>query len=135
MEKGREILDAKVKNKVVKGRDRNTKYFHQSTMQRRRRNKVLSLKRDDGIWVDEERRIMENFQSFFEKLFETKRNRDCGDVLEIIPKLVSDEMNKELIMDVCEKEVMQATFKLGAMKALRPDGFNCVFYQKYWGIV
>ena len=103
MEKGREILDAKVKNKVVKGGDKNTKYFHQSTMQRRRRNKVLSLKGDDGIWVDEERRIMENFQSFFEKLFEIERNRDCGDVLEIIPKLVSDEINKELIMDVCEK--------------------------------
>ena len=55
--------------------------------------------------------------------------------MKVIPKLVSDGMNRELIKEVCEEEMMQAAFELGAMKALGPDGFNGAFYQRYWGIV
>ena len=92
---------------------------------------MLSLKRDDRIWVDEEVRIMENFKNFYEKLFWTERNGEYGDTLDIIPRVVNEEMNKRLIKEVSEEEVMKVAFELGAMKAPGPDGFNGVFYQKY----
>ena len=32
--------------------DRNTKYYHTSTIVRRKRNKIEMLKDEDGRWVD-----------------------------------------------------------------------------------
>ena len=57
--------------------------------------------------------------------------RDWEEVLEAIPKMVDDEGNKELIKDVEEREIIQAVFEMGALKALGPNGFNGYFYQKY----
>ena len=34
-----------------------------------------------------------------------------------------------------EEEIKTAVFELGAVKAPGPDGFNGIFYQKYWEIV
>ena len=39
-------------------------------------------------------------------------------------------MNVRLI-----KKVTEAVFQLGAYKALRLDGFNGFFYQKFWGFI
>lgn len=32
--------------------DRNTKFLHQMTIERRRNNKILSLQRDDDTWIE-----------------------------------------------------------------------------------
>lgn len=40
-------------NEWLKARDSNTKYFHTSTLIRRRRNKVEALLDDNGVWVEE----------------------------------------------------------------------------------
>ena len=44
-------------------------------------------------------------------------------------------MEVELEKEVNEEEIMKLVFELGAMKALGPDGFNGIFYQKYWEVV
>lgn len=115
--------------------DKNTRFFHQSTLQRRRRNKVATLKQDDGSWVEDEETIMDRFFEFYKSLYTSVGERDMGAVLDIVPKLVSDEMNEVLEMEVDEKEIMSAVYELGALKAPGPDGFNGFFYQKYWEIV
>lgn len=58
--------------------DKNTKFFHQSTMQRRRCNKVLKLKVNDQRWIEDEAEIMGEFQGFCKGLYATGgvRNMD-----------------------------------------------------------
>lgn len=41
----------------LQGGDRNTKFFHISTLLRRRRNKIERLKTSDGIWVNDKEAI------------------------------------------------------------------------------
>ena len=45
--------------------DCNTKFFHQSTMQRRQKNKILRIKNDENCWIDEEVGAIGKFEEYF----------------------------------------------------------------------
>ncbi|KAM0977286.1 hypothetical protein ACFX14_020072 [Malus domestica] len=45
--------------------DANTKFFHQSTVQRRRRNQVLKIQDDAGNWVEQPGRIPKIVEDHF----------------------------------------------------------------------
>ena len=77
--------------------DKNTKFFHQSTIQRRRQNKVVRVKGEEGEWIEEEGRIIDKFQNFYKKLFTEGEIRECREMLENVPRMVSAEMNEKLL--------------------------------------
>lgn len=54
----------------LKEGDRNSKFFHLSTMERRRRNKIIKLRDSGGrgVWLDKEPEIMEEIHRFFSGL-------------------------------------------------------------------
>lgn len=56
--------------------DANTTFFHQPTLQRRRRNKIEMIKRDDGEWEQNPTRVHHLFDKYFIKLFTTSGPRD-----------------------------------------------------------
>ncbi|KAK4273760.1 hypothetical protein QN277_017095 [Acacia crassicarpa] len=49
--------------------DRNTRFFHCSVIQRRQRNKILRLKDENGIWLEERDAINNSFSAFYQNLF------------------------------------------------------------------
>ncbi|CAL2229041.1 unnamed protein product [Prunus armeniaca] len=49
--------------------DRNTKFFHLTTIIRRRRNKIERLKNNEGVWVEEAQDIKGLAMAYFEQLF------------------------------------------------------------------
>ncbi|XVE72718.1 hypothetical protein DITRI_Ditri11bG0061600 [Diplodiscus trichospermus] len=104
--------------------NRNTKFFHQTTIQRRQRNKILRIKADDREFIDSEEHIMNEFVKFYEELFKTSGKNDCGDILDCVPLLVKEEDNKVLPAEVADKEIKDVVFQLGAI----PNGFNGSFY-------
>lgn len=53
----------------LQSRDRNTRFFHTSTLQRRARNKVIRLRGRDGVWLENEGEIGKEFTDFYNKLF------------------------------------------------------------------
>ncbi|OMO50989.1 reverse transcriptase [Corchorus capsularis] len=108
-------------------------FFHQSTIQRRQRNKILKLKDSNGDWIENEEDIQQLFKEFYSDLFRSDGNSE--EVLDCIPNLVSDEMNDKLTAAITEAEIETATFELGTFQAPGPDGYNGVFNQKYWSIV
>lgn len=55
--------------------DANTKFFHQSTMHRRRRNKVVSLKNSQGNWIENPNQIRCLFDEYFMDLFTSSGHR------------------------------------------------------------
>ena len=62
----------KSRNCWLKEGDRNTSFFHMSTVVRRRRNKLEGLKRDDGVWLEDIVDMKKEAVRFFITLFEKK---------------------------------------------------------------
>ncbi|KAM1498581.1 hypothetical protein ACFX10_021399 [Malus domestica] len=119
----------------LKDGDTNTKFFHQSTIQRRRRNQVISLKNGQGNWVDTPGQIRRLIDNHFVELFTSSGNREWGDMLDCVTLKVSEEMNVALTATVSVEEIKTAAMKMGGLKAPGPDGFQGIFYQSQWDII
>ncbi|KAI9075927.1 hypothetical protein K1719_042128 [Acacia pycnantha] len=109
--------------------DRNTKFFHSTVIQRRIRNKVLRLKNENGIWMEERADINRAFSDFYLKLFRSGGVREMEQALAYVKKCVTEDDNNQLMARVTSQEIETAVFQLGANKAPGPDGFSALFYQ------
>lgn len=94
----------------LKWGDRNTKFFHATTLQRRQRNRIRVLKDDDNMWVRDEHRLKELTQHFFSNLYKSDGQRDYGAILDQCPRIVTSEMNDTLTTEVTLEEFHKATF-------------------------
>ncbi|TQD71025.1 hypothetical protein C1H46_043451 [Malus baccata] len=112
--------------------DANTKFFHQSTMQRRRRNQVLKLKDEDGRWEERPHRIKQLVDNYFIHLFTSMGNRSWGSVLEHVPTSMTASMNTNLLAPISDDEIRDVVMQMDGFKAPGPDGFSGVFYHKFW---
>ncbi|XP_068340019.1 uncharacterized protein [Pyrus communis] len=115
--------------------DANTKFFHSSTLQRRRRNKIVKLRDENGNWVDRPPQVRQLVDNHFISVFSSAGSRTWGSLLDCIIPSVSDEMNEALIAPVMDDEIKDAAVQMGGLKAPGPDGFQGIFYQSYWEIV
>lgn len=64
LKKGRVIMVSEISNAMrvrwwLSDGDRNTRYYHMKTINRRRKNKILMLKNDQGQWIEEEKQLQE----------------------------------------------------------------------------
>ncbi|KAF7825477.1 putative protein phosphatase 2C 65 [Senna tora] len=112
--------------------DRNSKYFHASVMQRRRRNKILRLKNRDGNWLGSEGEVAACFTEFYSDLFKKGGSRDFSKVLDYVKPVITEADNEVLLKEVSMMEVKEAVFQLGGLKAPVPDGYSGIFYQDAW---
>jgi hypothetical protein len=116
-------------------RDLNTKYFHSSTLIRRRSNAVHFLKSPDGAWVSDRTEIGDFFVSHFSNLFSSSAPSIEEDMLKLFDPVITDEDNSLLCAIPTDVEVVQALSSLGSSKAPGPDGFTALFFKKYWPVV
>lgn len=90
----------------LKDGDSNTKNFHQSTIQRRRKiNNVVTLKNSTGDWVDNPSLVRRMVDEHFMDLFKSSGQWDWGDVLNCVSPKVTYEMNLSLSGTVMIDEV------------------------------
>lgn len=115
--------------------DQNTRFFHQTTLQRRQYNKILRLQDDSGNWLETELDISNNVLNYFQHLYTTSGPQLWPEVLDFVDHIVTPEMNLSLQRPISLQEVKSAVFDLGATKAPGPDGFSGTFYQAHWEIV
>jgi hypothetical protein len=116
-------------------KDLNTRFFHTSTLIRRRSNSVDYLQKDSGAWVSQRAEIGGTFVSHFMNLFSTSSPIFDAELLDLFQPTISDEENVALCSIPSESEIVQALASLGSTKAPGPDGFTALFYKKYWAIV
>ncbi|XP_028798620.1 uncharacterized protein LOC114754051 [Neltuma alba] len=115
--------------------DRNTKFFHSSTIQRRIKNKVTKLKSDDGRWLEEENEVNDAFLKFYSSLFSSTGCKNMQVALFFVKNSVMAEDNERLEGRVSLEEIKMAAFQLNGAKAPGPDGYSGMFYQSSWNIV
>ncbi|KAL4332119.1 hypothetical protein GQ457_07G022500 [Hibiscus cannabinus] len=119
----------------LKAGDKNTSFFHATTIQNRRRNSICKLKTRDGRWIEDESEIALCMEDHYKKLFAKDPSLNFSFISECIPMSIFEEMNRGLSKDVSIEEIKEAVFNMGALKAPGPDGYPGIFYQSFWDII
>lgn len=115
--------------------DRNSRFFHLTTIQRRQRNQIAKLKDENGEWQTDPNLIANVIQNHFRKLYAMPPCRNFDDVISLVDPIISEEVNAALTRPVSMEEVKAAVFQMGPLKAPGSDGFPGLFYQKFWHVV
>ena len=120
-------------NWMIQG-DRNTAFFHVSTLIRRKRNQILAIKNGVGDWLYAEGEIMDFIRKGFIDTFTTSSissDRVQSGHSQWQARL-SDEEKESLGSLVTEDEIKASLWSLKAFKAPGPDGLHAGFFQHFW---
>lgn len=112
----------------IKDGDRNTTFFHLSTIIRRWRNKISALK-DGDSWNHDKDQVKALIMDFFSSLFsEDSTETEVHDLpSNICPEFSYEDWNK-LTRPFFKSDVDYVVQNLGSLKAPGPDGYQALFY-------
>ncbi|KAI5328447.1 hypothetical protein L3X38_027844 [Prunus dulcis] len=112
-----------------------TAFFHQSTLARRRQNCILRIKGDDGCWHVGEPAVRRAFEEYFKNLFTSEAQSINGDILDCVDSVISQTTNDNLLQAITMEEIKEAAMQMGGLKAPGPDGYQGIFFHKYWDTI
>jgi exonuclease III len=115
--------------------DRNTKYFHSVASERKKTNKIMKLRREDGVLVEEEEAMKEVATNYFSNLFTSSPGGRMNELLNHVDATVTEPMNEMLCKEFNSREVIDALDSIGDLKAPGPDGMHAIFYKRFWEVV
>lgn len=115
--------------------DRNTRYYHTKTIIRRRRNKVLTLRNEEGIWIDDNQALKKMVVDYYRVLFEEEEDlREIARTGNRFPTINPSSL-QSLAMQVQPEEIKAALFSIGSFKSPGEDGFPAIFFHANWDLV
>lgn len=122
---------------MVKYDDRNSKYFHATSSQRRARNYIPGLISSHGDWCTDNDGMTNIMLDYFESLFTSDNpiESHMQPILDILPLKVDDHINSFLCAPFTADEVKHALFDMHPDKAPGLDGLYPLFYQKFWHVI
>jgi hypothetical protein len=115
--------------------DRNTAFFQAKARQRGRINKIKSLKRPDGTLCTTQDELEAMAANFYRHLFAAQDLTAPENVVQFVPRKVTDAMNLMLDAPLATEEVEKALFMMRPNKAPGPDGFTTGFFQRHWQLI
>lgn len=110
--------------------DKNSKFFHASTLIRRCRNHIGVIKEKDN-WLAGKKDIGPYFLKEFSKLYESNIPVLPSDLSNLITLCISEEDNKGLIQIPSCDEIKEIVWSMHPLKSPGPDGFPGIFYRNY----
>jgi hypothetical protein len=101
----------------LKEGDKNTKFFHQKASNRKKKNCITRLVKDDGTVCDNSPALEQHAKEFFVDLYQAEAVIGIEEVLSHVPCKVTGEMNEILNAPYSGKEVKEALFQMFPTKA------------------
>ncbi|XP_042486028.1 uncharacterized protein LOC122066277 [Macadamia integrifolia] len=114
----------KAKIKWLKNGDRNSKFFLLSVKIRRSNNQISSLWREDGSWILDHQDLANYMVNYYENFHSHTPISPHHELLDQIPKKLSDDDNFFLEAIPTKEEINQAVWDLDADSSPGPDGFS-----------
>ena len=112
-------------------KDLNTRFFHTSTIIKRRRNAIDFLTLPSGDWTSERHVIGNCFTSHFKTVFSSSVPTLDDDLLSLFDDCIPPDINESLCALPTEHEIFSVLISIGSTKAPGLDGFTAIFYKKY----
>uniref|UniRef100_A0A2N9FQ21 Reverse transcriptase domain-containing protein n=1 Tax=Fagus sylvatica TaxID=28930 RepID=A0A2N9FQ21_FAGSY len=116
--------------------DRNTSFFHLSTICRRHRNKIWCLKDAAGNWSNSATELKNIIQSYFVQLYKT--DTVCSTLVppyQVHCNTLTNEEKSLLDIPISREEILRAFKSFKPLKAPGPDGLHPIFFQNFWDII
>ncbi|PNY11621.1 cysteine-rich receptor-like protein kinase, partial [Trifolium pratense] len=127
------LIKQKSRMKWIREGDSNTRFFHLSLKNRRRRNQLLVLKKGDD-WIQGVDNIKMQAKNHFSRNFiEDCHNRPFVNGINF--QKLSIEDNDLLLLPFSEEEVREVIWSCDGNKSPGPDGFNFNFLKACWSIL
>ncbi|XP_019465327.1 PREDICTED: uncharacterized protein LOC109363517 [Lupinus angustifolius] len=114
--------------------DRNTYFFHASTIIRRKKTQVQSLQNDDAVWISDRGQLESLANSLYKSLY-SEDGFDAPFCLSSCFPLMDTEQISMLSASVTVEEIRRAIFSIGSYKALGKYDIQAIFYQNQWNLV
>ena len=124
--------EQKNRDQWYKHGNKNTKFHHATTKQRRAQNRIISIKDKHGRLVEKEIEVENVAVQYFRDLFSTSLPTQLEPSLQFISEKVSNNDNRLLLEEPSEREIKNALFDINPDKAPGPDGMTSKFFQKFW---
>ena len=117
--------------------DRNTSFYHLSTIVRRKRNKILAIKNSVGDWLTDEMEVMDYIRKSFIELYTTSHNQSNWN--SALPSKWQPALTKEehgsLEKELNDEEIKATLWSFIASKAPGSDGLHVGFFYQFWLLV
>ncbi|XP_055826362.1 uncharacterized protein LOC129894731 [Solanum dulcamara] len=129
------MLKQKTQLQWFKEGDKNFKYFHAIIRGRRRKLFIHRIQNDEGNWLQGDDDIARAACDHFQNIFTGEDTHIQEDALQCIPKLVTDDQNRDLQALPTLEELRTVVFSMNPNSAAGPDGMNGKFFQECWEII
>ena len=129
----------KAKSNWILNGDRNTRYFQTVVRQRRARSRILHIKDEEGLLLEDpleiENRLVNHFKSSYEDTALLSVDSILSELKSLdIPKL-SHQQCLDMSRPVTSREIEDTIVQLGPHKAPGHNGIPAFFYQQYCEVV
>lgn len=115
--------------------DRNTNFFHQKTLSRRRRNRITTIMDDSDYWLYNTEAIKQHAICFFSSLYTNDDSCFRSYPHRGFFPNIEASTRQSLRLLVEDNEIRQSIFSMKPLKAPGVDGYPAVFYQSQWHLV
>lgn len=115
----------------LRERDKNTKFFHLSTIIRRRQNNIEAIRSEEGVWITDTGLIRQHFLDNFKQHFIAEKVNFPDHLEDLIPLVISEEDYLALCSIPTPEEIKATLFHMPNLKAPGPNGFPVAFYKSF----
>nr|TKR98075.1 hypothetical protein D5086_0000206760 [Populus alba] len=115
--------------------DRNTKFFHNSLLQRQVRNQIHSLQNSTGSVITDQQEMGNLASTYYQQLLSEPQPPFPGSVQHLFPNLISETSSLSMNLPITDEDIKAVLFSIPDNKSLGPDGYNSYFFKHCWSII